>query len=190
MPAAPRTDPYPRNCLIRLLPWVMTWRTHTYPVQPTRRTTPAQSPVRGRLDTVPLGHRPSLRCPIVEKPPGGDGYVVGGRRRVIVPALSVAPGAPCRQWAPQFRRARRPRDIVAASGSLAELLRQASRLSLRRTPICRASFGFAQDSSVSHPSRSRSFGDGWSPSGSLGTGKTIRYPASLCQRGSEVTAAQ
>ena len=57
-------------------------------------------------------------------------------------------------------------------------------------PRCRASFGVAQDSSVSCPSRSRSFGYRWSPSGSLGAAKTIRHPASPCQRGSEVATAQ
>jgi hypothetical protein len=34
----------------------------THPVQPTRRKSPAQSPVRWRLARVPLGHRPFLPC--------------------------------------------------------------------------------------------------------------------------------
>ena len=61
MPGVPRTDPYSRHYLIRLLPRV-SGVDCTHPVQPTRRKTPAQSPVRWRLARVPLGHRPFLPC--------------------------------------------------------------------------------------------------------------------------------
>ena len=72
MPGAPRTDPYVRNYLIRLLPRVADVEPHrgirvplcrcTYPVQSTRHGGPARCPVRGRLSRVPLGHRPFLPC--------------------------------------------------------------------------------------------------------------------------------
>jgi len=40
----------------------LAWSRCTHPVQPTRRMTPAPSPVRGRLARAPLGHRPFLPC--------------------------------------------------------------------------------------------------------------------------------
>ena len=62
MRPAPRTDPYLRNYLIRLLPRVHTAsRSLTYPGQSTQRFRPVLRPARGRLPRIPLGHRPSLQ---------------------------------------------------------------------------------------------------------------------------------
>ena len=70
MPGTPRTDPYLRNYLIRLLPQVMTpIRTKglrmahnlTYPLKRTGRACPALCPGHVLLNRIPLGQPPSLR---------------------------------------------------------------------------------------------------------------------------------
>jgi hypothetical protein len=93
--AAPRTDPYSRDYLIRLLPWgKRPILSVPRPAHSTQGPGTVSGP-RAAGQSSPW----SSAFPPVPPLPGEAGEAIGGRRRVTVPALSVAAGAHCRQWA-------------------------------------------------------------------------------------------
>ncbi len=110
MPGTPRTDPYLRNYLIRLLLQVMTpIRTKglrmahdlTYPLKRTGRAWPALCPGHVLLNRIPLGQPPSLpglRCPSSDVVRPLPRYYCAVRLPIPVRHWIVSLDFPMRPW--------------------------------------------------------------------------------------------